>query len=137
MKGDTMKMICEKANECEACKYCYHSKVHESRLPLCLRTMCVRVAKDFATKNIDCEHCEYSKTCDQYAAKKQSSSDFKKRKEHAEKTGRNCEEFNERILELQQRYANPVIDLEKHGEDCGKYRSLLFRASCKEVENVS
>jgi DNA repair ATPase RecN len=132
-----MKMICSKANECEACKDCYHSKVHEKRLPLCLRTMCVMVAKDFAMKNIDCEHCEYSKTCDQYAAKKQTSSDFKKRKEQAEKIGRDYEEPDERIVEIQQRLQNPVINLKKHGEDCEKYRKLLFGVSCKEVENVS
>jgi hypothetical protein len=132
-----MKMICEKANKYKACESCYHSKVHERILPMCLNTTCLMVANTFAIKNIDCESCEYLETCDQYAAKKQTSSDFKKRKEQAEKTGRNYEEPDERIIEIQQRHQNPVINLKKHGNDCGKYRELLFRVSCKEVKNVS
>lgn len=129
-----MKMICEKANEYEECESCYHGKVHEKKLPQCLNTKCCMLANLFAMRNIDCTICEYSETCDQYKAKKQSSIEFKKRKQQAEKTGRDYEDPDERILEIQQRLQDPVVNLLKKGEDCGKYRELIFTVKCKEVK---
>jgi hypothetical protein len=128
-----MKVICEKANEYEICESCDHSKVHDQTLPKCLNARCYMVANAFAIKNIDCTRCEYSETCEQYDAKKQSSIEFKRRKQQAEKTGKDYEEPDERILEIQQRLQNPVVNLLTHGEDCGKYRELFFYVKCKEV----
>lgn len=128
-----MKMICEKAYYDPSCMACPHSEEHE-HTNTCIGTKCMAAANAFAKRNKNCIECEFSKTCEQYSAKKQSSIDFKKRRAHAEKVGRGYVEPDERIVEIQQRLENPVVDLFKRGEDCGSYNALITFAKCKEVK---
>jgi hypothetical protein len=129
-----MKAICDKAGKYDVCEHCYHGKEHDAVLPQCLNSKCMLVANAFALDNYDCTQCKHSETCEQYEAKKQSSEMFIKRKEHEEKMGRTFHVYDEQLLSVQQRLRNPVVNLINSGEDCGKYRELLFTVSCKEVK---
>lgn len=127
------KYICEKSYYDPSCIGCEHSEEHNRKIN-CLGGKCFNAANVFAKRNKNCTECEYSESCDQYDAKKNRSKQFIARKKEAEKKGIQAKETNEQIIAMQNGLSNPVIDLFKRGEDCGRYKELIVLAKCKEVK---